>query len=80
MSDSLQPHALAHQVSLSMEFPMQDYWSELPFPSPRDLPDPGIEPTSPVAPALQAVSLPLSHQGSPKRAKAKSHCTLVPDI
>ena len=63
MSDSLQPHALAHQVSLSMEFPMQDYWSELPFPSPRDLPDPGLEPTSPVAPALWADSLPAEPLG-----------------
>ena len=32
---------------LSMEFSMQEYWSGLPFPSPRDLPDPGIEPGSP---------------------------------
>ena len=30
-----------------MEFPRQEYWSELPFPSPGDLPNPGIEPTSP---------------------------------
>ena len=41
---------------------MQEYWSWLPFPSPGDLPDPGIEPGSP---ALQANSLPLSYQGSP---------------
>ena len=32
---------------LSMEFSRQEYWSELPFPSPRDLPDPGIKPTPP---------------------------------
>ena len=43
----------------------QEYWSELPFPSPGDLPDWGIEPVSPVSPALQADSLPLSHQGIP---------------
>jgi len=30
-----------------MGFPRQDYWSGLPFPSPRDLPNPGIEPTFP---------------------------------
>ena len=30
----------------------QEYWSELPFPTPEDLPDPGIEPTSPASPAL----------------------------
>jgi len=35
-----------------MEFFRQEYWSGLPFPSPGDLPDPGIEPTSPVSPAL----------------------------
>ena len=40
----------------------QEYWSGLPCPPPGDLPDPGTEPT---APALQAGSLPLSHQGSP---------------
>jgi len=38
-----------------MEFSRQDYWSGLPFPSPRDLPDPGIKPGSPV---LQAYALP----------------------
>ena len=47
----------------SMEFPRQEYWSGVPFPPPGDLPDPGIEPTSP---ALQADSLALSHHGSPK--------------
>ena len=36
------------QAILSMEFPRQDYWSRLPFPSPGDLPHPGIEPPSPV--------------------------------
>ena len=43
-----------------MEFSQQEYWSELPFPPPGDLPDPGIEPIS-VSTALQVVSLPLSH-------------------
>ena len=47
--------------SLSMEFPRQGYWNGLLFPSPGDLPDPGIKPKSP---ALQADSLPLNHQGS----------------
>ena len=41
-----------------MGFLRQEYWSGLPFPSPGELPDPGIEPTSP---ALQTDSLPLSH-------------------
>ena len=40
-------------------------WNELPFPSPGDLPDPGIKPASLASPALQADSLPLSHLGTP---------------
>ena len=39
----------AHQALLSMGFPRLEYWSVLPFPSPGDLPDPGIEPTSPAS-------------------------------
>ena len=46
------PWTVAHQAPLSMAFPRQDYWSGLPCPSPGDLLDPGIEPTSSVAPAL----------------------------
>jgi len=45
-----------------MEFSRQKYWSGLPFPSPGDLPDPGVKPGSP---ALQAVLYHLSHQESP---------------
>ena len=37
----------AYQAPLSMEFSMQEYWSGLPFPSPGDLPNPGIEPGCP---------------------------------
>ena len=48
------PWTVAHQAPLSMGFSRQEYWSGLPFPSPGDLPDPGIEPRSP---ALQADSL-----------------------
>ena len=43
---------VAYPVPLSMEFSRQEYWSELPFHSPEDLPDPGIEPRSPAFPAL----------------------------
>ena len=43
-----------------MEFSRQEYWSGLPFPSPEDLPNPGIEPGSP---ALQADALPSEPQG-----------------
>ena len=46
-----------------MGFPRQEYWRGLPFPSPEDVPNPGIKPESPV---LQMGSLPLSHQGSPR--------------
>ena len=55
---------VADQVSLSVEFSRQEYWSEFPRPPPGDLPDPGIEP---VSPAWQAVSLLLSHWGSQPR-------------
>ena len=41
------PWTVAHQVPLPMGFPRQEYWSGLPFPSPADLPNPGIEPSSP---------------------------------
>ena len=61
MSDSVTPWTVVHQAPLSMEFSRQEYWSGLPFPSPGDLPDPGIEPRSSV---LQADSLLLSQQGS----------------
>ena len=44
----------AFQAPLSMGFPRQEYWSGLPFPSPGDLPDPGIESGSP---ALEADAL-----------------------
>ena len=55
------PWTVACQALLSMEFPRQEYWSGLPFPSPGDLPDPGIEPR---VPTLQADSLPSEPQGS----------------
>ena len=56
------PHTVAYQAPLSMGFFRQEYWSGLPFPSPGDLPDPGIEPGSP---ALQADSLPSEPPGKP---------------
>ena len=40
------PKTIALQVPLSMGFPRQEYWSGLPFPSPGDLPNPGIKPMS----------------------------------
>ena len=54
------PWTVACQAPLSMGFPRQEYWSGLPFPSLRDLSDPGIEPQSLASPALA-----LSYLGSP---------------
>jgi len=56
------PWTVAHQAPLSMEFSKQEYWSELPFPSPGDLPDPRIELRSPT---LQAISFPPESFGKP---------------
>ena len=67
MSNSLRPHGLyiAHQAPPSMEFSRQEYWNGLPFPSPGDLPNPGIEPGSL---ALQADSLLSELPEKPKMA------------
>ena len=46
------PWTVARQAPLSMGFSRQEYWSELPFPSPGDLPNPGIEPMFLTSPAL----------------------------
>ena len=54
------PWTVAPQIPLSMGFSRQVYWSGLPFPSPGDLSNPGIEPGSP---ALQADSLPTELGG-----------------
>ena len=54
------PWTVAYQSPQSVEFCRQEYWSELPFPSPGDLPDPGIEPGSP---ALQVDALPSEPPG-----------------
>ena len=55
------PWTVAHQALLSIEFSRQQYWSELPFSTPRDLPNPGIKPLSLASPALVFDSLPLHH-------------------
>ena len=46
------PWTVARKAPLSMECSKQEYWSGLPFPPPRDLPNPGIQPASPAFPAL----------------------------
>ena len=48
-----------------MEFSRQEYWSRLPFPTPGDLPDPGIEPASPVSPALAGRFFTTAPPGKP---------------
>ena len=59
------PWTLACQAPLSMGFPRQEEWSGLPFPSLGDLPDTGIQPTSPALSALKADSLPSEPRGKP---------------
>ena len=51
MSDSVTPWTAACQAPLSMGFSRQEYWSGMPCPPTGDLPNPGIEPMSPTAPA-----------------------------
>ena len=65
--------AVAYQAPLSMGFSRQEYWSGMPFPSPRDLPDPGIEPRSPT---LQADALPSEPPGKPNFLEIHPSCRL----
>ena len=59
------PWTVDHQAPPSMGVSRQEYWSGLPFPSPGDLPDPGIEPRSP---ALQADALTSEPPGKPRES------------
>ena len=61
------PWTVAYQAPPSMGFSRQEYWSGLPFPSPGDLPNPGIEP---VSPALRTDTLPSEPPGKPKEEEA----------
>jgi len=71
------PLTVAHQAPLSMGFSRQEYRSGLPFPSPRDLPDPGIEPVSLLCPALASefftTSAPWEAQRSCRLQLKRSH-------
>ena len=71
MSDSATPWTVAYQAPLSMGFPRQAYWSGLPFPSPEDLPNPGIEPGSP---ALLVDALPSEPPAKSERGSSNVHC------
>ena len=64
------------QTSLSMVFLKQEYWSGLPFPSPGDIPSPGIKPASPEFPALQTDSFPAELSGKP----SSSHTLIITQI
>ena len=66
------PWTITCQAPQSMGFLRWEYWSGLPFPTPGHLPNPGIEPVSLVAPALQVDSLSPSHQGSPYKDRKRS--------
>ena len=61
--------AVAHQAPLSMGFSRQEYWSELPFPSPGDLPDLEIEPR---CPALAGVFCTTEPPGKPEQSMPKT--------
>ena len=65
------PWTVACQAPLAMEFSRQEYWSGLPFPPPRDLPNLGIEPTSFVSPALAGTFFTTVPPGKPKMSLAK---------
>ena len=71
------PWTIAYQAPPSMGFSRQECWSGLPFPSPGDLPDPGIEPRSP---ALQADALPCEPPGKPISWLRDEHKQEVPEI
>ena len=64
------------QAPLSMGFSRQEYWSGLPCPPPGDLSDPGVEPKSPVSPALQVDSLPAEPSGKSKTLDTTINATL----
>ena len=70
------PWTIAHQAPLSMKFPRQEYWSELSFPSPGDLPDPEIKHAFLY---WQVESLPVSHQGRKSLERALG-CLYILDL
>ena len=66
------PWTVAYQTSPFLGFSRQEYWNGLPFPSPGDLPNPGIDPVSPV---LQADALPSEPPGKSRMLKLPCNCT-----
>ena len=65
---SATPQTVPRQVPLSMRFSGQEHWSRLPFPSPRDHPNPGTEPVSLVSPALAGGFFTTEPLGKPKKS------------
>ena len=63
------PWTVAHKAPLSMGFPRQEYWNVLPFPPPGHLPNPGIEPASPVDLALAGRFFTTAPSGKPLQFK-----------
>ena len=68
------PWTVAYQAPPSMGFSRQEYWSGLPFPSPGDLPDPGIQPGSP---ALEADALTSEPPGKPYKMERGAQTAFV---
>ena len=78
------PWTVVHQARLSLAFPRQEYWSGLPFPSPGDLPNPGIKPKSLASPALAGRFITTRYLGSKEAGTSLSspgphrlYCCLV---
>ena len=77
------PWTVALQAPLFMKFSRQEYWNGLPFPTPRDLPDPGIEPASLVSPALAGgffTTAPLEKTGIPRWLHGKESTCQAGDV
>ena len=75
MSDSLQPHGLwSARLLYPWGFSRQQCWSGLPWPSPEDLPNPGIKPTSPMSPALAGGFFTLSQSYTKGPWEARRTC------
>ena len=78
MSDSANPWTVAYQAPLSMRFSRQEYWSGLPFPSPGDLSNLGIEPR--VRTALESDALTSEPPGKPGKRICKEIKSDINDI
>ena len=68
------PWTIARQIPLSLEFSRQEDWSGLPFPTAGDLPDPEVEPTSSVSPALAARFFTTNATSEAQKANVNEGC------